>query len=386
LQAGHRGAVLRKVLVVTQFLVSIVLLAATAVVFQQLRYMQHKHLGFDREQVVNIQVRDAHLLERMELLQHELVQLPGVVNATVSSSGVGDFMRSTIMGPSTPEDTPNRMMTGFIFADPEYLPTLGMELVAGRNFSRELAPVAGTDVILNETAARRYGWANPEAAIGERLTENGWFEGGTVVGVVRDFNIRSLRSGIPPALIAWARLDDDAVVSVRIRPGNVAETLAVMEDRWDALVPDWPFEYAFLDAELDRLHRQDRQTGKLFGIFATLAVFIACLGLFGLAAFAAEQRTKEVGVRKVMGATEAQVVLLLSKEFTVLVLVAFALAVPLIYYFMNQWLNEFAFHTDLSWPVFAFAGATALLVAFLTVSYQAVKAARTNPVQALRYE
>jgi putative ABC transport system permease protein len=199
-----------------------------------------------------------------------------------------------------------------------------------------------------------------------------------------DFRANAAPRALPIA--GEQRLDDDAVVSVRIRPGNVAETLAVMEDRWDALVPDWPFEYAFLDAELDRLHRQDRQTGKLFGIFATLAVFIACLGLFGLAAFAAEQRTKEVGVRKVMGATEAQVVLLLSKEFTVLVLVAFALAVPLIYYFMNQWLNEFAFRTDLSWPVFAFAGATALLVAFLTVSYQAVKAARTNPVQALRYE
>ena len=382
---ARSGALLRKILVATQFAASIALLASTSIVYQQLQYAQRKHLGFNKEHVVNIPLRDKQLLEQADVLQQQLSADPQVVAATVSSSGVDAFSRSTMVGPEKVEDpSGDGVMTGLLWVDPEFIPTMEITLIAGQNFSRERAPESELDVIINETAVREYGWASPQEALGKHVGGTGWQS--TVIGVVQDFHNRSLRSDVIPLVMINSRLQDDALLAVRIRGGDVPGTLARFEALWQDLVPDWPFEYAFLDEELDQRYKRDRQTGQLFGAFAGLALFIACLGLFGLAAFTAQQRAKELGIRKVLGATVSNIVLLLSKDFTYPVLVAFAIAGPLSYTLMKGWLDDFAYRIEISWPIFLVAGLTALGIAWLTVSYQSIKAALADPVTSLRHE
>jgi putative ABC transport system permease protein len=262
--------------------------------------------------------------------------------------------------------------------DHQFIETLGMEMAAGRNFSRELLTDSAA-VILNESAARRLGWTE---TIGKQLTSDD--RRYTVIGVVKDFHFESLHQEIRPLLI---RLGASIwYVSVRIRPENLASTLDFLKNRWQALVPDQPFEYSFLDSDFDRLYRAEERTGRIFGYFSALAILIACLGLFGLAAFAAERRTKEIGLRKVLGASVRQIVLLLSKEFTRLIAMAFVVAAPISYFAMNRWLQDFAYRTEINPFIFVLAGLLALVIAWLTVGYQALKAALANPVEALRYE
>lgn len=377
---------LRQALVISQFVVSIVLLTATFVVGAQLQYMQKENLGFDQERVINIFVRDANLLAHMDVLKQELKADAQVVNVTVSSTGVDEFTSSGPITREADEDFSEQELTGYIFADEDYIDTFGMEVVAGRNFERERTATSSHDIIVNEALVRKLGWTSPEEAIGQRVRSYMSKELGTIIGVVKDFHVRSLRSSVPSVVLANARKQDDSIVSVRMGPGDISAALSRFEAVWNRIIPDWPFDMVFLDESLQQRYVQDRQQGQLFSVFSVLAIFIACLGLFGLAAFMAQQRTKEIGVRKVVGATVPQIILLLSKEFTSLVGIAFVVAVPGAYLLMDRWLNEFAFRIDLSWYLFALAGVLALGVAWLTVSFQSIRAARSNPVEMLRYE
>lgn len=376
--------VLRKGLVVAQFVISTMLIVGTGVVYQQFSYLQNKSLGFEAEQVVVLQLR-GDMRRNQDAIKAELLQHPGVVSAAASWGVPGEWAAGDgIRLPNSDTQWSINMMLG----DHDFIDTYEMTLAAGRGFSRDFSTDAQEAFILNETAARSQGWS-PEEAVGQELLWDEWSTGevreGHVIGVVRDFHFRSLHQTIEP-LVLLMDAPSLGLVSVRIRPENMEATLGHLQMVWETWAPARPFEYEFLDADLAEEYIAEQRLGTLASVFAGLAILIACLGLFGLAAFTAERRTKEIGVRKVLGASVPGVVVLLSKDFTRLVLVAFVVAVPLAYLSMQRWLEGFAYHVDIGIGVFLLAGGAVLGIAWLTVSYQSIKAAVVNPVKSLRYE
>ena len=384
---GSRGSgfsAVRKGLVVTQFALSTVLIIGAAVVFRQLDYIQTKKLGFDQEQVVVLPIR-GDIDENLETVKAELLRHPGIVAATASWGTPGGVVPGDdIRLPGNDNTWPTVVFT----VDHDYLDAYGMELAAGRSFSRNFPADTSAAFILNETAVRDLGWSLDEA-VGQEIWWDEWsrdaVKKGRVVGVVKDFHYNSLHQAVGP-LVMHIYPSAFGHVSVRIRPEEVTATLGVLEQTWKTWAPGWPFEYYFLDEDLAEMYQAEQKAGQLAALFALLAVLIACLGLFGLAAFSAEQRTKEIGIRKVVGASASSIVLLLSKEVTRLVIVAFVVAVPVAYLAMQRWLDTFVYRVEMSWWIFLMAGALTLAIAFLTVGYQAVKAALGDPVKALRYE
>jgi putative ABC transport system permease protein len=270
---------------------------------------------------------------------------------------------------------------------------MGMEMVAGRNFSEEFGTDEEEAFILNETAVKDLGWGKPADALGREIYWDKWVgkteadtvKRGRVIGVVKDFHFKSFHQKIEPLVLHIFPAGFNEFV-VRIRPENTAATLSFLEQKWAKLAPNWPFDYKFLDDQFAKLYESEQAFGRLFGVFTGLSIFVACLGLFGLASFTAQQRTKEIGVRKVLGASVGSIVALLSKDFLKLVGIAFVLAAPLAWYFMGQWLQNFVYRVEMSWWVFAVAGLLALSIALFTISFQSIKAALTNPVRSLRNE
>lgn len=387
LKAGAKSPWLRSTLVVLQFAISIILLIGTGVVFKQLDYMRNKRLGFTKEQVVVLPIETATGLRNYESFREQLLQNPSFVEVATASGVPGRLDNDTAFRPEgAPEEVvyPLQIFRGSV----DLLSTLEIEMVAGRAFAREFVSDTSEACIINETAARLMGMT-PESALGKTLTEIGTTpeqsDVRTIIGVVKDFHIESLHREIKPLVMSIVPREFANVVA-RIRPENIPSTIAFLQDKWQAFEPGYPFRYFFLDEDFGRLFRNEERQSRIFGGFTILAILIACLGLFGLASFIAEQRTKEIGVRKVLGASVQQIILLLSKDFTKLVAIAFALAAPVAYFAMNKWLQDFAYRTDLNPIIFVLAGVLALLIAWLTVSYQAIKAALTNPVEALRYE
>ncbi|MCG3156381.1 MAG: hypothetical protein DKINENOH_03005 [bacterium] len=387
LKAGAKSPWLRSTLVVLQFAISIVLLVGTGVVFQQLEYMRNKRLGFNKEQVVVLPIETATGLRNFEAFREQLLQNPNFINVAAASGVPGRIEDDTAHRlEGAPEEVayPLQIFRGSV----DLLSTLEIAVAAGRGFSREFVSDTSEACLLNETAARLMGMT-PQSALGKKLTQIGptpaQSDVRTIIGVVKDFHFESLHREIKPLVMSIAPREFVNVVA-RLRPENIPATIAFLQEKWPAFEPGYPFRYFFLDEDFGRLFRNEEQQSKIFGSFTILAVLIACLGLFGLASFIAEQRTKEIGVRKVLGASVQQVILLLSKDFTRLVAVAFVIATPVAYVAMNKWLQDFAYRTTLSPAIFVLAGALALVIAWLTVSYQAVKAALTNPVEALRYE
>ncbi|MDZ7304890.1 MAG: ABC transporter permease [candidate division KSB1 bacterium] len=373
-QQGTRGAWLRSGLVFLQFAISIVLIIGTFVVERQLHYVRNKRLGFDKEHVVVIS-RASALGPRWQAFKHELMWSPNVIHTAGSSSVPGRYFDSTVF---EAEGMDESQRLWYVFADEGFIETMGMEMVAGRNFSPEFATETSA-FILNETAVKKLGWEN---AVGKKLAGNA--RTGAIIGVVKDFHFESLHQEIHPLVMLFAT--SPSYLSVRVRQANLHQTLTFLEEKWRSFVPDQPFEYSFLDEAFDKLYRSEERLEQIFGYFSTLAIFIACLGLFGLASFTAEQRTKEIGIRKVLGASVASILFLLSKDFGKLVLLANFIAWPVAWYAMNRWLQNYAYRIEIGWWVFALAGGLALIIAFATVSTQAFKAALANPVQVLRYE
>lgn len=393
LTKGIKGGLLRKILVTFQFAVSIFLIVVTAIVYRQLEYSRNAKLGYDKEHVVLLSGTSRDLRETYAQFQTELLSNPGIINGAGSSRVPPGRLRSNIgtRPEGIPEDQQEGMQT--IWTDFDFVETMKFELASGRSFSREHGTDATGAFILNEAAVKKIGWTN-ETAIGKsfgsseiRDWDNGNFEerDGHVIGVLKDFHFESMHRKIVPTVyfvapyMAWQYV-------IRIAPENIPQTLEFIEKKWHEFVPDAPFVYSFVDEKFDELYRTEERQGKIFTIFAVLAIFVACLGLVGLASFTAEQRTKEVGIRKVLGATIGNLTLLITKEFTWLVLIAFVFAAPVAWYFMDKWLQEFAYHISLGAGIFIFSGLVCLIIAWLTVSYQAIKVALTNPADALRYE
>ncbi len=373
---------LRQALVVAQYIAAVVLVVGAGVVYQQLDFIQSEKLGFDEEQVVIVPVRDSTVAQQPGTVKATFAALPEVTSVTATTSLPGTQMPATTdFRPEGMTGDPFRMFMGWV--DDAYVGTMGMELAAGRNFSQSRDASADRAVLLNETAVREIGWTSPEEAIGKQATI--WGQEREIVGVVKDFHYTSLREPIAPYLL-FPNFNDSQGIALRLRTDDLPATLAKLETTWRTLSTAQPFTYSFLDSDLDRLYQAEERWGKIVGIGALVALLIACLGLFGLASFLAVQRTKEVGVRKVLGASAASVVVLLSKDFAKPVLIAFAVACPLAWMAAERWLDGFAYRTALGPGVFALAGLTVLAIALLTVSYHAFRAATVDPVKALRYE
>jgi putative ABC transport system permease protein len=378
---------IRNGLVVFQFTVSIALIICTIIVFQQLKYTQNKDLGLNKENVVVI-ANTKRLGSNEETFRQEITKQNGIVNASISSSipTKNNFGDGYVPEP-TETDKPLMKDIGLssFMVDENFIPTLKMHVLQGRNFSKEFSDSAS--VILNETAAKMIGW---KIAVGKYLSYPGNDQRFKVIGVVKDFNIASLRETVEPFALFHTSSQtynlNTSYISVRLQAGNISNYLQQLENKWKNFAPNTPFDYSFLDNDFDALYRSEQRMGTVFGIFTFLSIFVACLGLFGLSVFTAERRKKEIGVRKVLGASVQSVVALLSKDFLKLVLLSAVIAFPVAWFSMNEWLEDFAYRISIGWSVFIIAGFVALLIALLTISFQAIKAAIANPVKSLRTE
>lgn len=382
--SGKRS-VFRSVLVVFQFAASVLLIAGTLIVFRQLQYIQQKDVGYNREQLLIIANIDK-LKNRTEALKTSLLQIRGVEKATVTGFLPVNYYRTNDSFFTSPSlDTKDMISMQKWMIDEDYLETMGMQLLEGRNFSKEIAADTAS-LILNESAAKFLGSRDILEKKLYRIEDENTktLKEFRVIGIVKDFNFSSLREHVKP--LAFTFGSDDGAMTVQIQGSDITETISAIEGKWKSVASDLPFEYSFMDADFDHLYKGERQSGKLITYFASLSILISCLGLFGLATFMAEQRTKEIGIRKVMGASVPGITALLSKDFLKLVLISVAIAIPAAWFFTDKWLQEFAYHINLEWWIFAVASVMALIIALLTVSVQAIKAAVQNPVTSLRSE
>lgn len=382
---GH--GMLRKMLVVTQFAVSIVLIAATLVVYAQMRYVSTRNLGFTRAPVLGVRIPSYAMRHRVDAFRAQLTRHPSVLGASATTNPLGknDLGMNGVFLERDGRKSSQTDLTHILGVDAEYLSIMQIRLLAGRNFNQASGADSLRSVLVNETLVHKAGWKNP---IGQRI----WFTGEEqpepveVVGVVADFHTASMHRSIEPLVLRPIRKAESDNVFVRLRPDNLPAALAHVEQIYTAFDPANPFESYFLDQNFARQYEADERRGQLFLTAAGLAIFIACLGLFGLAAFTAERRTKEIGVRKVLGASVVSIVALLSNDFLKLVLIALLIASPVAWWMMHRWLQDFAYRIDVEWWMFAGAGVVAVVIALLTVSYQSIRAALANPVDALRTE
>jgi putative ABC transport system permease protein len=389
--SSKKGAVLRKGLVIGQFAITVVLITGSFVVYKQIKYMNGQKLGVNIDQmlVVNGPVfvpRDTAFITRANSFVAELDQIPGVKNAATSFWVPGNEMGRNFNIRATDGDPNTHFTMRFDGVSRDYIKTYGMQLLAGRDFiATDYNPDYDKlhNIILNQNAIKALGFSSPQAAIGRTMV-NGtkkW----DIIGVVADFHQKSLRYPIEPTILRPV-LNIQNQISVKIDPKNTVATIASIKAKYQSFFPGNIFDYTFLDEQFNAQYKNDELFGKAFSIFGGFAIFIACLGLLGLSLFATIQRTKEIGVRKVLGASISNIVLLLSKDFIKLVVVAIVIATPVAWYILHNWLQDFAYRITISWWIFGLSGVVAIIVALATISFQAIKAASTNPVKSLRSE
>lgn len=378
---GRSGG-LRSGLVIFQFFISISLMIGTIVVYRQLSYIQHKKLGYDKDQVLILQ--DTYQLgKNQDAFRQELLADPRVVSVSQSDYLPAVSINSSLFYAYPDNRTTFLVKTQLFNIEEHYIPTLGMEIAEGRNFSSAFGSDSSS-IIINETAAREYGWGRN--ALGHRISQDG--EGNkhiyTVIGVVKDFHFQSLHERITPLAMTLSAYQGTMIA--KVKTADIAGLLTTIQKEWKQLGPDAPFSYSFLDERFFATYKAEQNIGRILGIFAGLTILVACLGLFGLATFTAEQRTKEIGIRKVLGASVIGIVSLLSKDFLRLVLLAFVIATPVAWYVMNRWLQDFAYRAPINGWVFALTAALAIGLAILTIGFRAFRAATANPVRSLRAE
>jgi putative ABC transport system permease protein len=385
---GFRSSWLRSGLVVFQFFISITLIIGTIVIYNQLNYIRNREIGYNRDQVLVI--NNTYVLDKkIKTFRQEMLNISGVQSAAVAGSlptETGHNQNGWFKDP-TLDAKQVIIMTDF-YVDQNYIPTLGMRMTAGRNFSPDFLTDSSA-VIINETAASLLGFKNP---LNETLYRpNDYASDGSfkakpfhIIGIVKDFNFSSMHVKVGPLIIELG--ENYGRIAMRINTKNIPALISQVEKKWNGMAPGQPFSYTFLDADFNKIYNAEQRTGKLFITFAVFAIFIACLGLFGLVTYAAEQRIKEIGIRKVLGANVGEIVTMISKDFVKLVLIAFVFAFPVAWWAMNKWLQDFAYRVNISWWIFVVAGIITLLIALITVSFQALRAAVANPVKSLRSE
>jgi putative ABC transport system permease protein len=375
---GSKSSMTRSLLVIFQFTTSIVLIVGTFIIYRQMNYIMNKKIGFDKDQVVLLQ--GVHTLgEKVQTLKTELLRLPEVKHVSVSDylpikgtkrNGNG-FHRES--GPNADQE----VSAQFWRVDPDYLQTMGITLTEGRNFSPQMATDSQA-VIVNQAMVKKMGLKNPTQ---ERIKN---WETWQIIGVIKDFHFESMRDSIQPMVLALG--NSPSVVSVKVKTTNMAAALQSVQKVWKEVAPYQPIRYTFLDESYAKMYEDVQRTGRVFSSFAILAIIVACLGLYGLSSFMVEQRSKEIGIRLVLGASIQNIFSLLTINFVKLVLISFVIAVPIAWYMMNKWLEDFVYRTPVSVSIFIVAGLTALLIALFTISYQAIRAALVNPVKNLRSE
>ena len=378
------GGILRKVLVVFQFSLSVALISGTIVVYYQMSHLLNKQLGFDKEQMLVVDYNYDNIVNsRSELLRTELQKLPSVSSVAFSRSVPGSYYPHAGTEIETPDGELKGMGQPIFQVGLDFVSHFGLELVAGRTYSREHPTDSMQALIVNEAAARQYGYANPADIVGKKFSQ--WGRSGLVIGVVKDFNFASLHRNIEPLTLPFEAYAS-RYVTIKIKPTDLQRTVQQVGEVWKRVVPHRPYLYSFLDDDFNRQYTSDFMFRRLFTTFACLAIFIACLGLLGLATYMAQQRTKEIGIRKVLGADVRSIVALLSRDFIMLVLIAILIASPVAWYAMNQWLQGFAYRISIQPWVFLLAGAIAVVIALLTIGYQSVKSALVNPASSLKSE
>jgi ABC-type antimicrobial peptide transport system permease subunit len=381
LKSGAGSSLFRRILVVVQFSLSIFLIIGTVVVYNQLHYMKNRDVGYDKEHLVYIPMR-GQTGQFYEVLKNSLVRDPRILGVTGSNHRPSNIGSNSSGAEWDGKDPDQVVLIGISSVDYDYIDTIGIELTEGRSFSKEYGTDQTEGFIVNEEVAELMG---KESIVDERFSFAG--KEGHIVGVMKNFHYYSLRNKIEPlAIYLRPAADGFSYTLIRIPSENISGSLDFVKETWQKVVPGFPFEYRFLVEDFEFYYRSDERMGDLLKYFSILAVFIACLGLFGLASFSAEQRTKEIGIRKVLGASAQQITLLLCKEFFVLVLLANIIAWPVAYFIMRNWLQDFAYRTSLGLLTFVMTMVLALIIALFTVSFQAVKAAVANPVDALKYE
>jgi putative ABC transport system permease protein len=383
-QTGNKKANFRNILVVGQFVSAIFLIIATIFVFRQFHYMQHQDPGFVRDQVVTIPL-DGITSRKYDLLKEELLKNALVSGVTAAQDQLGSHLDQS--GIEFRGDGPLRQLTSTrLIVDPDYLSLYHIKLAYGRNFSHE-KQANGKEYIINEALAKELLKDNPKMQTASLLGRHFGFDSlGYIVGIAKDFNFNSLHYKIETMFLFNQKEWGFSTVSVKVNGNKAAEAISFIQSAWKNLFPDHPFEYQFLDDHFKEVYRTDAQITQMVGILAALAILISCLGLFGLASYSAERRIKEIGVRKVLGASISSIVNLLSRHFIKLVLIANLIAWPLAWFTVNRWMQDYAYRLPMSWWVFALSGIVALLIALVTVSLLAAKAARANPVESLRSE
>jgi putative ABC transport system permease protein len=382
---------LRHSLVVIQFALSVLLIISAIVVFKQTEYLHNKDLGFNKEQIMFFPMSGDYMFSNVEAFKNELLRAPGVSSVSIGYGFPGDAVAGDDI--TVPRNGQHISQSATQLAvDYDYIKTLDLQIVAGRDFSKAMSTDKDHAFIINETAVKQLGFGTPQKALGQKLEWHPWgasnpdsLKTGEVIGVVKDFNYKSLYDKVETTILqifpgaAWK-------VAVKIKTTGMSHTLASVRNAWNKFSPEYPLEYKFLDENFEQMYTAEDKLRALLWIFTGIAIFIGCLGLFGLAAYTAERRKKEVGIRKVFGASTESVVLLLSGGFIKLVVISLLVASPVAWYFMNKWLQDFAYRININWWIFVVAAATALSIAFITVSFQAIKAAVANPVKALRSE
>lgn len=386
LKSGAANSRFRSVLVVSQFVISIALLAGTSVMLNQLRFMKNKDLGFNKNNIIVLPIQEKSIRENLQAVKNEFRSYSHVLDVCAASDLPGNYPDYSAFVPEgyTVEQT---QLMHRINCDTDLIRTLGMKLITGRNFSTDFPTDPDNSVIINETAARKYGWDEP---IGKKI---GFFASGdmkeiryrTVIGVVQDFHVRSMHDKILPLLLSNNE-DYLQEIAVRIEPGAASGALDFLKKAMARLDPNRPFDYYFLDSEFNKQYQADERLNRIMGYFTLFALFVACLGLFGMASFMSEQRFKEIGIRKTLGATVPDIVVLISKEVAKLILIAGIIACPIAYLVLHRWMESFAYRSGISVFTFLISTAIVFLVGYLTISYQSIKAALLNPVDAIRTE
>lgn len=376
--------VLRKGLVVVQFILSFFMIIAAIVVSDQLTYMQTKDVGFDADNVIVIPIRGA-VNDKAQAAKIELSNHPNVISATLGyglpgQAFAGDGFRDL--------ETGKEWHVSMLPVDEDYVKTLGLTVIAGRDFSREHPSDVNDAYLISEACAKMLGHHDPKDALGHRIAWQRWDDQtkqkeGTVIGVIKDMHLNSLHQSVTPVMIQLNPLFYNEI-TLRIKGEDIPSTIAHFEKVWKTLEPDWPFEYKFLDSNFDKLYKSEARLSKLFAFFTGFAIFVACLGLFGLVVYSTTQRFREIGIRKVFGASESQLVIHLGRTYVILICIAFVVAVPVSYYAANEWLASFPYRTDITPLLFAKAALAIFVVAMITVGVQSLKAARWNPVDTLK--
>jgi len=390
-QAAGKTPWLRHALVVVQFTLSVLLIISVVIVFRQVNYLHNKDLGFTKDQIMFFPMRGDNMFKNDEVFKNELLQLPGVSSVSIGYGFPGDAVAGDeIIVPKNGQEV--KQSATQLMVDYDYIKTLGLQLVAGRDFSKSMSMDKDHAWIINETAVNQLGFGSPQNALGKKLSWHVWnnknpdsLKTGQVIGVVKDFNYKSLYDKVETTVL---QIFPDAAwkVAVKMKAANMGTTINEVKNIWNHFTPEYPIEYKFLDENFQEMYRSEDKLKSLLSIFTGIAIFVGCLGLFGLAAFTAERRRKEVAIRKVLGASTNGVIMLLSKDFIKLVLISLLIASPAGWYFMNKWLQDFAYRINISWWTFLLAGMLAILLALITISFQAIKAAMVNPVTGLRSE